>query len=311
MNADLSMIDCMRLLSDPTRLRIWQALAQDSLSVVELQEVLGMGQSRISAQLASMKRAGLVEDRRAGKHSYYLRCDGGGTAMLTPLAAAAAAQLPEAAGDADAVAHVLRKRRDEMRRYFNQLAGRFGRDHVPGRSWKALSEMLLKLMPPMIIADLGAGEGTLSQLLAQRASHVIAIDNAEKMVEYGTDLARKHGLDNLEYRLGSIEEIPIEDATVDLALFSQALHHAIDPARALRDAHRILKPGGRVAILDLLNHNDEKTRVHQGDVWPGFSEVELISFLRKAGFHEPEAGVVDRATTPPGLSTILAIAIKP
>jgi ubiquinone/menaquinone biosynthesis C-methylase UbiE len=100
----------------------------------------------------------------------------------------------------------------------------------------------LKLMPPMVIADLGAGEGTISQLMAQRAKKVIAIDNSEKMVEFGAELARKHGIANLEYRLGDLEDVPIRSGTVDLAFLSQALHHAVHPERAIAEAWRILKP---------------------------------------------------------------------
>ena len=120
----------------------------------------------------------------------------------------AASEIPEAEQDRQAMRLALRKRQDKMRRYFDELAGKFGRQNVPGRSWKGIAEALLKLMPPMVIADLGAGEGTISQLMAQTAKRVIAIDNSEKMVEFGSELARKHGIGNLEYRLGDLEDVP-------------------------------------------------------------------------------------------------------
>src|SRR5262249_43370466 len=157
------------------------------------------------------------------------------------------------------------------------------RHYVPGRSWKGFAETLLALMPPVVIADLGAGEGTFSQLLARRAKKVIAIDNSEKMVEYGAELARTHGLKNFEYRLGDIEDIPIRDRTVDVAFFSQALHHAPHPERAVAEAYRILKPGGRILILDLERHTHEQARELYADLWLGFTEVEIDNFLRKAG----------------------------
>ena len=305
-----SMIESMRLLSDPTRLRIWNSLRRGALSVAELQEVLGMGQSRISTQLSQMKRAGLVEDRKDGKHSYYALREGGPGESLAAVAEQAATELPEVKRDRTAADHVLRKRRDRMRAYFDSLAGRFGRDYVPGRSWKGLAEMLLKLMPPMVIADLGAGEGTLSQLLAQRARKVLAIDNSEKMVEYGSRLAAEHGLANLEYRLGDIEAVPVPDGSVDLAVFSQALHHAVDPARALREAFRILRPGGRAVVLDLSRHKFSQAREKFGDVWLGFTEVDLLGFLRQAGFEHTECGAVDREEGKPGFETLLALGIK-
>jgi ubiquinone/menaquinone biosynthesis C-methylase UbiE/DNA-binding transcriptional ArsR family regulator len=301
----------MRLLGDATRLRIWMALRRGALTVAELQEVLDMGQSRISAQLALLKRAGMVTDRKDGKHSYYAPAESEPLEAVAGLAARAAAEIPETSADAAASDHVLRKRRDRMRAHFDTLAGKFGRDYVPGRSWKSLAEALLTLLPPLEIADLGAGEGTLSQLLARRAKRVVAIDNSEKMVEYGTRLAAEHGLANLEYRLGDIEAIPLPDDCIDLAVFSQALHHAVEPLRALREARRILRPGGRVLVLDLLHHRFSQARERYGDVWLGFREVELLGFLRQAGFNNPECATVDRESGQPGFQTILATALMP
>jgi ArsR family transcriptional regulator len=305
-----SIMESMRLLADPTRLRIWSVLRRGALSVAELQEVLGLGQSRISSQLALLKRAGLVEDRKEGKHSYYAVREVESLSLLDALAERAATEVGEIRRDRTATDHVLRKRRDKMRAYFDSLAGKFGRDYVPGRSWKSLAEALLKLLPPMVIADLGAGEGTLSQLMAQKAKRVIAVDNSEKMVEYGRKLATEHGLKNLEYRLGDIEEIPVGNREVDLAVFSQALHHAAEPLQALKEAFRILRPGGRVVILDLRQHRFTQARTLYADVWLGFAEVDLVSMLGKAGFRDIECGVVDRETRKPGFETLLAIAVK-
>src|SRR6202022_3863264 len=102
----------------------------------------------------------------------------------------------------------LRKRQDRTREYFDELAGKFGRSYVPGRSWQALAHALITLLPPQVIVDLGAGEGTPSQLLAKNARKMIAIDNAPKMVEFGSKLARKNGFKNLEYRLGDTQAPP-------------------------------------------------------------------------------------------------------
>ena len=197
-----------------------------------------------------------------------------------------------------------------MRHYFDDLAGKFGRHYVPGRSWKAIAEALLKLMPPLVIADLGAGEGTLAQLMAQRAKRVICIDNSEKMVEFGTALAQKHSIPNLEYRLGDLEEVPIRSSTVDLAVLSQALHHAAHPERALSEAHRILKRGGRIAILDLNRHHFEEAREMYADLWLGFTELELERYLKDAGFKNIEAAIVHREPEAPYFETVLVTGEK-
>ncbi len=309
-----STINFLRLLADPTRLRLILLLEEEELSVAELQDVLGMGQSRISSHLAQLKRSGVVIDRRAGKNVYYgLTSDqrlGPQRAKVSELTRALAREMPETKRDQSALQVALRKRQDKAREYFDQLAGRFGRSYVPGRSWQALAHTLIALLPPLTVADLGAGEGTLSQLLAKRARKVIAVDNAPKMVEFGAQLAKKHGFKNLEYRLGDIEAPPIDKNSIDLAFFSQALHHAIHPERAIVAAHRLLKKGGRVIVLDLLSHRFERARELYADHWLGFSEVQLHQWLEEAGFGSIEVCVVAREKENPHFQTVFASGIK-
>jgi len=301
------MLKSLRLAADPARLRLLLLLEQEELSVAELQEILGKGQSQVSTSLALLKSAGLVDDRRTGKNAFYrLKAP----AALMDLLHAAAGEVPEAEVDCQALRLVIRKRRDSMRRYFDELAGKFGRQYVPGRSWKGIAEALLKLLPPMVIADLGAGEGTISQLMAQRAKRVIAIDNSEKMVQFGAELARKHNIGNLEYRLGDLEDVPIRANSVDLAYLSQALHHATHPERAIAEARRILKPGGRIAILDLNRHHFEQAREMYADLWLGFTELELERYLKDAGFKNVETAMVHRETEAPFFETLLAVGEK-
>lgn len=301
-----SILKSLRVLADTNRLRLLLLLEREELSVAELQEILSTGQSRISTHLAQLKQAGLVEDRKQGKNSLY-RLKDHQLVDLLDLLHAAGSEIPEAGEDLKALQLVLEKRRDKVRGYFDELAGKFGRDFVPGRSWKGLAETLLQLMPPMVIGDLGAGEGTFSQLLAQRAERVIAVDNSAKMVEFGAKLARENGLANLEYRLGDLESPPIEEATLDLAFFSQSLHHAMHPQQAVHAAYRLLKPGGRIVILDLKRHSFEQAREMYADTWLGFSEIELRVFLEQAGFSRVESWIVDRQKQTPAFETILAI----
>ena len=302
------LLKALRLLGDESRLRILRLLEREELSVAELQEILGMGQSRISMALSQLRQAGLVDLRRAGQKSLY-RFSGGDT--VAGLLRESAAELAEARDDDEALRLILKKRKDRVRSYFDELAGRFGRHYVPGRSWKGLAEMCIKLLPPMRIADIGAGEGTLSLLLAQRAVHVTGIDNSEKMVEYANSVARRAGVKNVDFQLGDIEELPLPDASVDLALFSQSLHHALHPQRAVHEAFRVLKPGGRVVILDLQRHAFEEARELYADVWLGFTQVELLEFLRKARFRHADVTLVHREDEAPHLETVLAVAEKP
>jgi ubiquinone/menaquinone biosynthesis C-methylase UbiE/DNA-binding HxlR family transcriptional regulator len=308
-----STINFLRLLADPTRLRLLLLLEQEELSVAELQQILGMGQSRISSHLAQLKRAGVVEDRRAGKNVYYGASENGQgsrRARVAELSRTLARELPETSRDRTSLKLVLRKRQDKAREYFDELAGKFGRRYCPGRSWQALAHALITLLPPLAVADLGAGEGTLSQLLAKNARKVIAIDSSPKMVEFGSKLAKKHGFKNLEYRLGDIEDPPIAKNSVDLAILSQALHHAIHPQRAIAAAHEILKRGGRLVILDLLSHRFERARELYADHWLGFSEVELHQFLEKNGFREIEVSVVAREKQSPHFQTVFGTGVK-
>ncbi len=304
-----SIIKILRVLADPNRLRILFLLGSEELSVAELQEILAMGQSTISTHLSQLKQAGLVEDRRAGKSSLYrlIAMDG----LLAGLLAQAKNEISEAEPDNQAMRRAVQKRQDRMRAFFDSVAGRLGKDYVPGRSWKAMAEALLRLLPPMVIADLGAGEGTFSLLLSERATNVIAVDSSAKMIEVGREQALRHGVQNVDYRLGDMESLPIEDRAVDLVFFSQSLHHALHPQRAIEEAHRILVPGGRIVILDLLKHRFEEAREIYADEWLGFSEAELEAMLEKAGFMNLQSSVVHKEPEPPHFQTLLAVANRP
>src|SRR6266849_5413963 len=248
-----STLKSLRALSDPTRLRIVTLLEKDELSVNELQEITRMGQSRISTHLGLLQDSGLVQSRREGKRTFYkLTQPANGTVgEFIQLAIRGSKELSERASDEINLKRILNRRREQEQVFFNQVAGRFDRVYGPGRSWQAFGHLLLRILPPLVVADLGAGEGVLSELLARRCKRVIAVDNSKKIVAFGAAKARKNGIKNLEFRLGDLEEPPIEPQSVDLVILSQALHHAKDPARAIAAAYRILRPGGQIMILDL------------------------------------------------------------
>lgn len=304
--------ETLKILSDPTRLRVLALLLKEELSVAELQEILGMAQSRISSQLALLRQAGLVSDRRDGKKAFYsLRANlAPGKLTLLRAASESVADLPESTEDRANLDRCLLKRRQVSEQYFNLIAGRLGRNHCPGRSWEAIGHLALRLVPAITVADLGAGEGLLSQLIAHRAERVWCIDNSVKMVEVGTELARKNGLANLTYKLGDIEQVPLPEKSVDLAILSQALHHASHPQTAVDEAFRILKPGGQLLVLDLKEHGFEKAHELYGDLWLGFKETALHGFLKKSGFQKVEVETVSREENEPHFETLLASGLK-
>ncbi len=343
-----SIVKILRVVADPSRLRLLLLLQAEELSVAELQEILVMGQSTISTHLSQLKQAGLVEDRRTGKSNLYRtaarpveesaalkgrdfsRAENGeitprplgpegpspsttpaARSLLDELIVRARNEIPEAAQDQAAMRRVLRKRQDKMRSFFDSVAGRLGKDYVPGKSWKSLAEALLRLMPPMVVADLGAGEGAFALLLAQQAKKVIAVDSSARMIDVGREQSLHHGIKNVEFRLGDMEEIPISDAEADLVFFSQSLHHALHPGTAIQEAFRILQPGGRIIVLDLVKHRFEEARELYADEWLGFSESELEDLLEKAGFTDVQTSIVDKEPETPQFQTLLAVGNKP
>lgn len=302
----------LRALADPTRLRILAVLERAELSVHELQQITTLVQSRISTHLALLQDAALVQSRREGKRAFYriATAEVPHLAETLQLARRAAAELPEHEADGINLRRVLALRENQAQLLFNQVAGRFDRSYGPGRSWQAFGQLLLRILPPLTVADLGSGEGLLSELLALRCRSVIAVDNSEKIIAFGAAKAREAGLDNLEFRLGDLENPPIDPASVDVVILSQALHHAENPQRAIQSAHGILKPGGTLLALDLRQHHFEQARQLYGDRWLGFAESDLTRWLEQAGFRNVEVSIVAREDQPPHFETLLAAGQK-
>jgi ArsR family transcriptional regulator len=307
-----STLKSLRALSDPTRLRILALLEREELAVAELQEITRLGQSRISTHLGLLQDAGFVQSRRDGKRTFYKLNAHPGMAVgeFIQLAIRSAKELDDHGGDQINLRRVLARRKEQAQVFFNQVAGRFDRVYGPGRSWQAFGHLLLRILPPLVVADLGAGEGLLSELLARRCKRVIAVDNSEKIVAFGAAKARKNGLKNLEFRQGDLQNPPIDANSVDLVVLSQALHHAENPGATIRSAHKILKPGGQILILDLLRHNFEKAGELYGDRWPGFAESDLNRWLEEAHFKKIEISIVAAEEQPPHFQTILAVGEK-
>lgn len=304
--------EILKLLADPTRVRILALLVREELSVAELQDVLDMGQSRISSHLALLRQAELVVDRKEGKKTFYSRRPQSTKAIeqLIDTALRAAAEASALADDSLQLQRILNKRKEEAAAYFNSVAGRLSKDYCPGRTWEGIGHMLLHHVPSIRVVDLGAGEGLIAQLLARHAKSVVCVDSSPRMVEVGSELALRNGFNHLRYLLGDIESVPLADGCTDLALLSQALHHAAHPQQAVAEAYRILDQGGRLVVLDLLEHQFEQARELYADRWLGFSENTLYRLLQEAGFKKIEISVVSREEQEPHFETVMATGIK-
>jgi ArsR family transcriptional regulator len=299
-----------RLLGDEARLRLLRVLSGERLNVTELTGVLGLAQSGVSRHLGLLKDAGLVAEERDGGYSYYRAAPVAG-----PLADVLRRQFDDAAADAvvradDArLQEILRVRKEN----FDAHSGpdtRDARQLVPGRSWAAWSRALGLLMPPLRVADLGCGEGYLTVEAARWASRVVAVDRSETVLARARSLARRRRVSNVVWKQGELEKLPIRDARVDVAMLSQALHHAHDPGRALAEAVRITAPGGRVLILDLRAHQEEWVRSKLGDRRLGFADDELRKMLTTAGLAEVKCGVGARRSGDP-FTVVIASGTRP
>jgi SAM-dependent methyltransferase len=309
-----------RLLGDEARLRLLRLLDAERLNVSELTRILGIAQSGVSRHLGLLKEAGLVEERREGGYSFFqispgARDGANGFGPIWPVLRehfARAAETPDGKADTARLEEIRRLRKENFEEH-GDAAER--RQVVPGRSWAAWARALGHLLPPLTIADLGCGEGYLAVEAARFAKRVIAIDRSEAVLARARRRAlrrranRAGGLAPILWKRGELEKLPLKDATVDVALLSQALHHAAHPDRALAEAVRILKPGGRVLVLDLRRHAEAWVRDRLGDRWLGFDDDELKELLEHAGLRDVRVTVGTRRVRDP-FTVLIASGIK-
>jgi ArsR family transcriptional regulator len=292
----------LRLLGDETRLRLIRVLGLEPMNVSELTAVLGVAQSGVSRHLGLLKDAGLVEEQKAGTFTVHrlhpdLQTPGGEHAALWAwLQAELDRKTAETKADDSRLAEVRRLRKESFAQH---RAGDERRQLVPGRSWPAWSRALGFLLPPVDVADLGCGEGYLTIEAARWAKRVTAVDRSKDVLAQAKALAARRKIRNISWKVGELEDVPIPGASMDVVLLSQALHHAEHPPAVLAEARRILRPGGRVVVLDLRKHDEAWVRVKLGDRWLGFDDKDLKTMIGDAGFEGVDVRVGARRSGDP------------
>jgi SAM-dependent methyltransferase len=293
-----------RLLGDEARLRLLRVLARDRFNVTELTGILGLAQSGISRHLGLLKEAGLVAEERSGAYTFYklsptIRHNGNGAlwALLESEFATSDSDGTVRADEAR-LQEVLRLRREN----FDAHSGpdtRDGRQLVPGRSWAAWARALGHLMPPLDVVDIGCGEGYLAIEAAQWARHVTAIDRSPEVLARAKALGARRRATNITWKRGEMEKLPLADNSADLAILSQALHHAADPPAVMTEAVRVVRPGGRVLLLELRSHDEAWVREQLGDRWLGFEDDQLRAMLEHVRLADVRITVGARRTGDP------------
>lgn len=276
----------LKLLGDDVRLRLLRVLSLEALNVSELTAILGIAQSGVSRHLGLLREAGLVTEERTGGYTWYRLAprlaapDEERASLWEWLRREFGTTTTETRGDDARLQEVRRVRKESFVEHGVGERGQL----VPGRSWAAWSRALGLLLPPADVADLGCGEGYLSIEAARWARRVVAVDRSDAVLARGRALAARRKVRNITWQRGELDRLPLTDASVDIALLSQALHHAEQPAKALAEAHRVLRPGGRVLVLDLREHKEQWVRAKLGDRWLGFGEETLHDLISHAGF---------------------------
>ncbi len=263
-----------RALGDPTRLRILRLLASAPLNVSEVVSVIGVGQSSVSHHLGKLRQLGLVREERAAGFTYYsLSVDA--EDVKAPLVRMAC-EAEDATGDRARLTDLLRQRED--RQILNE------RLLEPGQSWFLWAGALAALLPPLEVADFGCGTGALSVAIARWARSVVAIDQSRSALAQARARAKREALRNVTFLQEDLHHLSLASEGLDLVVLSQSLHHVEDPPAVLSEAARILKPGGKVVVLELTPHNETWVKERLGHRHLGFEPTALEHLLRRVGF---------------------------
>ena len=269
-------------LAEPTRLRILRVLDGRELSVLELCEVLALPQSTVSRHLKVLADRGWLASRRAGTHGLYRFAEKlpAGARRLWELAGEEARTWPAVGADAERLRAVTGR---QARRFFAGAAGAWQKLRADVYGRRVDLEAVTALLPPgWTVADLGCGTGALSAELAPHVAKVHAVDQSEAMLAAARKLLAPHG--NVEVHEAPLEALPLPDRSCDAAIATLALAYLDDPLPALREAHRVLRPGGRLVVVEAARHEDLALKQRLGQVHPGLAAAELEELARRAGF---------------------------
>jgi ArsR family transcriptional regulator len=297
----------LKTFADATRVRLLALLEREELTVAELSAITRLAQPRVSTHLARLKEAGLVRDRRAGVSAYY-RFD---EDALEAAQAALWRMLRDGSDDpllrqdAERVAGVLASRAADQN-WADSVAGDMERHYSPGRTWEALARSALPLMEAGDVLDIASGDGVLAELIAPHAHRYVCLDASSKVVLAASERLRRLG--NVEVREGDMHALPFDDAQFDLVVLMHALTYSEDPARAVAEAARTLRPGGRLLLTSLAKHEHRAVVEAYGHVNLGFSERDLHRFATRAGLEVQGSGLVTRERRPPHFEVISLIA---
>jgi len=301
---------CLRVLADPTRVRLLALLEREELTVAELSAVTRLAQPRVSTHLAKLKDANLVRDRRAGVSAYYRfnedHLDKAERALWEALRAGT--DDPLLRQDAERLTEVLASRSSEQN-WADSVAGDMERHYSPGRTWEALARAALPMLEPGDVLDVASGDGVLAELLAPHAKRYVCIDNSSKVVLAASERLRK--LEHVDVREGDMLALPFDKPQFDLVLLMHALTYADKPAVAVAEAARVLRRGGRLLLTCLAKHEHKAAVMPYGHVNLGFTEKELRKYAEKAGLDVQVCEVVTREKRPPHFEVITLLANKP
>jgi SAM-dependent methyltransferase len=285
----MDFVRTLKALADPIRLRVLAALAEEELTVGEVQEVVESVQSSVSRNLAILRDAGFVQDRKEGTNVYFsVRQD-----MSEPAAEffkslqARLAQLPEAKGDRARLEECRRRRLHRSQGYFESVAGDWERIRKSYFDDRVTSMAIEKLLPRnLVLADVGCGTGSLTVELARFAEKVIGVDLSQEMLRRARHVAKERKLRNVEFRRGDALELPLEARSVDATFCVMVLHFLADPQQAIAELCRITRGEGSVIVVDLVQHNQEWMREQMAHRWLGFERRSIEEWFRDAGVTE-------------------------